>query len=69
MTLRQIRDRLNGLVTGHVNDLDLLHLLEDTIDAGGGVLIEADGSRYRLVRREGRFEIRKIGGSTLPPAR
>ena len=72
MSLSMLRDRLNGLLGTQVADSDLVKLLEDVISTGGGIVIEADEQRFRLVRREGKFELKKMDPrrpSSVPPFR
>jgi hypothetical protein len=67
-----VRARLAALLGAPLNDLDVLDLLADAIKSGGGVHIEIDEqTRYKLIRREGRFSLSKDRGrgpnSSIPP--
>ena len=67
-----VRARLAALAGTPLNDLDVLDLLADAIRGGGGVHIEVDDqTRYKLIRREGRFTLSKDPGrgrnSSVPP--
>ena len=67
-----VRARLAALVGNPLNDLDVLDLLADAVKGGGGVHIEIDEqTRYKLIRREGRFVLSKdrVRGpnSSIPP--
>lgn len=67
-----LRDRLNGLLGTQLTDDEVLKLVEEAISTGGGVVIEADEQRFRLVRREGKFELKKMDPrrpSSIPPFR
>jgi hypothetical protein len=67
-----VRARLAALAGTPLNDLDVLDLLAEAIKGGGGVHIELDEqTRYKLIRREGRFALSKEPArgrsSTVPP--
>lgn len=66
-----LRDRLNGLVGVQMDADEVAKLLGDVISEGGGVTIETDDGRYRLVRREGKYELKKsdLRRSSFPPYR
>ncbi|MDD9945010.1 MAG: hypothetical protein OXU20_28465 [Myxococcales bacterium] len=71
MTVGMLRDRLNGLLGAQLSESEVAKLIEDVVSAGGGVNIETDDGRYRLVRREGKYELRKADRrpSSHPPFR
>jgi hypothetical protein len=67
-----VRARLAGMAGNPLSDLDVLDLLTDAIKGGAGVHIEVDEqTRYKLIRREGRFVLSKERGrgpnSSIPP--
>jgi hypothetical protein len=66
-----VRARFDALAGIPLNDLDVLDLLADAVKGGGGVHIEIDDqTRYKLIRREGRFALTKEPrgrSSTTPP--
>jgi hypothetical protein len=74
-----IRAKLAALAGAPLTDLDVVDLLAEAVAQGSGVHIEIDETtRYRLIRREGRFVISKDGGrartsvpprSSIPPRR
>lgn len=66
----QLRDKLLALVGAAVSEADITRLLADLLNCGGGVTMELDDVRVKLIRREGRFcikkeELRRV--STQPP--
>lgn len=74
-----IRAKLAALAGAPLTDLDVVDLLVEAVRAGGGVHLELDDStRYKLLRREGRFVLSKESGrgrasvpprSSIPPRR
>jgi hypothetical protein len=67
-----VRAKLAALAGAHLSDMEVVDLLAEAVKGGGGVHIEIDEStRYKLVRREGRFVLTKEPGrgrtSTVPP--
>jgi len=70
-----LRSRLLGLAGSPLDEEQVLQLLAEVVGGGGGVNVEIDdGTRYKLLRRDGRFVLAKDaprGGrpSTLPPRR
>ena len=70
MSLGLLRDRLNGLLGTQLSESEVTRLIDDVVSAGGGVTIETDDGRYKLVRREGKYELRKADRrSSYPPFR
>ena len=72
--LENIRSKLNGLVGVPLEADDVAKLLADIVSGGGGVHIEIDDqTRYRLIRRDGKFVLTKDSSrarlSSFPPAR
>ena len=68
-----IRGKLNGLAGLTLADADIVELLTQVANGGGVVHIEVDATRYKLIRREGRFmltkETRAARASSVPPRR
>jgi hypothetical protein len=68
-----LRERLNALLGGHITDTDAIKLIADVINTGGGVNIELDDGRWKLIRRDGRFVLKKdeprARPSSMPPRR
>jgi hypothetical protein len=68
-----LRAKLASVAGVPIDDLEVARVLAETVAGGGGVVIELDEStRYRLIRRDGRFQLNKdtrARASTLPPRR
>ena len=66
-----LRERLTGLAGAQLPDADVLKLLHDLIGCGGSVTLELDEMRVKLIRREGRFILKKEDSrrpsSSMPP--
>jgi len=64
----RVRERLLSLMNAHVSESDVIKLLIELIGCGGGVSLELDELRIKLVRREGHFAL-KDGRvhSSFPP--
>jgi hypothetical protein len=72
--IESIRSKLNGLAGIALSDGDIAELLAEVVSGGGGVHIELDdATRYRLIRRDGRFVLSKDSSrgrlSSAPPRR
>ena len=71
--IENVRSRLSGLAGTSLADHDVASLLADVVSGGGGVLIEIDETtRYKLIRRDGRFVLTKDSRarlSSVPPRR
>jgi hypothetical protein len=70
--IENMRSKLSGLAGVSLSDPDVVELLAEIIGEGGGVLLEIDdGTRYRLLRREGKFVLNKDASrarySSVPP--
>jgi|GraSoiStandDraft_4_1057263.scaffolds.fasta_scaffold515709_1 hypothetical protein len=67
-----VRSKLSGLAGTQLADDDIVALLAEVVSGGGGVVIEIDDVRYKLIRREGRFVLTKDTRarlSSVPPRR
>lgn len=68
-----IRSRLSGLAGAPLEDDEVSELLYEVVSGGGGVLIEVDdATRYKLIRRDGKFMLTKDSrgrASSMPPRR
>lgn len=69
-----LRAKLASVVGVPLDDQEVARVLAEAVNGGGGVLIELDEStRYRLIRRDGKFQLNKESSrgraSTLPPRR
>jgi hypothetical protein len=66
-----LRERLQALSGTPIADADVLRVLNDVVAAGGGVSLEVDDGRWKLIRRDGRFVLKKDEArarpSTMPP--
>ena len=64
----RVRERLGTLSGNPLSEADVIKLLTELLKCGGGVSLELDELRVKLVRREGHFLI-KDGRihSTNPP--
>jgi hypothetical protein len=71
--IENVRSRLSGLLGSALSDDDVTDLLAAVVGGGGGVLIELDdNTRYKLIRRDGRFVLSKDTRtrlSSVPPRR
>jgi hypothetical protein len=66
----QLRDKLLALVGSPVSESEISRLLAELLSCGGSVTLELDDVRLKLIRREGRFSIKKEDlrrTSTQPP--
>ncbi len=72
--LEYIRSKLSSLAGVALSDADVLALLAEIVKSGGGVHVELnEGTRYRLIRRDGKFLLSKESSrarlSSTPPRR
>lgn len=69
--LIKLRAKLMSLIGNGLEAPLIVDLLTDVLKLGGGVRIELDDVRFTLIRRDGRFVLRKDDHrpSTLPPRR
>jgi hypothetical protein len=66
----KLRERLLALAGAHLPEVDVVRLLNELIGCGGGVMLELEDVRFRLIRREGRFMLKKEDlrrSSSIPP--
>jgi hypothetical protein len=68
-----LRTRLIGLSGSQLEDVDVMSLLSEVLGGGGGVSVEVDQARFKLIRRDGKFVLTKdparVRNSSLPPRR
>jgi hypothetical protein len=65
-----LRDKLLAIIGSQLQDQEVIKLVSDLLSCGGGVTLELDDIRLKLIRREGRFGIKKEDSrrtSTVPP--
>ena len=64
----RVRERLGALLGAALPETEVIKLLIELLNAGGGVSLELDELRLKLVRREGHFALKDgRGHSSLPP--
>lgn len=64
-----VRDKLLALVGSNASEADVARVLTDLLKSGGGVTLEFDDVRVKLVMREGRYHFKRedVRRSSLPP--
>ena len=65
-----IRDKLLALLGTQITDTDAGKLLLEVLRCGGGVTLELEDMRWKLVRRDGRYSLKKDDArraSSIPP--
>ncbi|HKU45026.1 MAG TPA: hypothetical protein VJR89_42995 [Polyangiales bacterium] len=64
----RVRERLLTLTGAQLSEVDVIKLLTELINCGGGVTLDLDELRIKLIRREGHFAL-KDGRlhSSFPP--
>jgi hypothetical protein len=65
-----LRDKLLAMISSQLQEQEVIKLLSDLLSCGGGVTLELDDMRLKLIRREGKFGIKKEDSrrtSTVPP--
>lgn len=72
--LESLRAKLLGLSGAPIEAEHVLQLLAEVVSSGGGVHVEVDdGTRYKLIRRDGKFVLTKDSTrgrpSSMPPRR
>jgi DNA repair protein RadC len=64
----RLRERLSALGGAQLSEAEVIKLLTDLINFGGGVSLELDELRVKLIRREGHFALKDARAhSSLPP--
>ncbi|HEX2677937.1 MAG TPA: hypothetical protein VHM19_14890 [Polyangiales bacterium] len=74
MSIELLREKLHALAGVPMPNGDVIKLLNDLVASGGGITLDLDDGRWKLIRRDGRFVLKKEEGraarpSTLPPRR
>lgn len=70
MNLSHLKSKLQVLLGAQLTGEDVHVLLREVVANGGGVTIDLDDIRYRLVSREGKFGLKVVERrrtSTIPP--
>jgi len=72
--IETFRGKLSALGGAPLEDSEVAELLAELVRGGCGVYIEVDeGTRYKLIRRDGKFVLTKDSSrsrpSTIPPRR
>lgn|GEM_PF-5630589 len=64
-----VRDKLLALIGSHATEADLARVLAELLKGGGGVTLEFDDVRLKVVMREGRYHFKRedLRRSSLPP--
>jgi hypothetical protein len=66
-----LRERLHAMSGNLVPDADIERLLVEVLAAGGGITLDLGEARWKLIRRDGRFALKKddvrARPSTIPP--
>lgn len=63
----RLRERLGALAGNVLSEADVIKLLTELLNCGGGVSLELDAMHVKLVRREGHFVLKDSRFSTNPP--
>jgi hypothetical protein len=66
----QLRDKLLAVLGSQLQEHEVIKLLFDLLNSGGGVTLELDDIRLKLIRRDGKFGLKKEDSrrtSTVPP--
>jgi len=68
VSVERVRERLSAIGSSQLSEADVIKLLTELINCGGGVSLELDELRVKLIRREGHFALKEgRTHSTLPP--
>jgi hypothetical protein len=68
VSVERVRERLSAIGSAQLSEADVIKLLTELINCGGGVSLELDELRVKLIRREGHFALKEgRPHSTLPP--
>jgi hypothetical protein len=64
-----VRDKLLALLSAHATEADLTRVITDLLRTGGGVTLEFDDVRLKVVMREGRYHFKREDNrrSSMPP--
>ncbi len=64
----RVREKLGALGSTQLSEADVIKLLTELINCGGGVSLELDELRVKLIRREGHFALKDgRSHSSFPP--
>jgi len=72
MNQTQLKSRVQALLATQLGADEVYQLLKEVIAVGGGVTLDLDDQRFRLVQRDGVFGLKRVEhrrSSTLPPVR
>ena len=68
VSAERVREKLGSLGSTQLSEADVIKLLTELINCGGGVSLELDELRVKLIRREGHFALKDgRSHSSLPP--
>lgn len=68
VSAERVREKLGALGSTQLSEADVIKLLTELINCGGGVSLELDELRVKLIRREGHFALKDgRSHSSLPP--
>ena len=64
-----VRDKLLALIGAHASEVDVARVITDLLRTGGGVTLEFDDVRLKVVIREGRYHFKREDArrSSMPP--
>lgn len=65
-----LQGKLSSLAGQPIADEDVAAVLRDVVAEGGGISIDVDHVRFKLLRRDGKFVLKKEdprSQSTIPP--
>jgi hypothetical protein len=64
----RVLERLHALAGTHLSEAEVVKLLTELINCGGGVDLELDELRMKLIRRDGHFVLKDARPhSSFPP--
>lgn len=70
VSTEHLRDKLLALVGSQVTEADVARLLVEVLGCGGGVTLDLNELRLKLLRREGKLTFKKEDArraSSMPP--
>jgi hypothetical protein len=68
VSAERVREKLGALGSTQLSEADVIKLLTELINCGGGVSLELDELRVKLIRREGHFALKEgRTHSSFPP--